>query len=248
MAFDQRGGPIASPTPSSAEPGAAALSSARATRAGARRWRGLVVSLAVGLLVVAVVRSLLVTTFVISGASMQPSLNDGDRVLVSRLERTDLHRGDVVVFDATRAYGGVPVDSGLASRVADAVRFVLGMNADTDHVKRVIGVPGDHVVCCTARGQITVNDQALAEPYLAPGEAPSTVTFDVTVPAGRLWVLGDHRSVSSDSRAHLGAAGGGMVPIDDVVGKVWVRYWPLAEMGELTSATTTPSLRNGPST
>jgi signal peptidase I len=113
----------------------------------------------------------------------------------------------------------------------------LGVSpSETDFTKRVIGLPGDHVVCCDAAGRITVNDRPLEEPYVMNGDAPSTTAFDVVVPSGRLWVMGDHRSDSADSRAHLGDPGGGTVPVDRVVGKVVGRFWPLGRIGGLGSA------------
>ncbi|HQH89322.1 MAG TPA: signal peptidase I, partial [Dermatophilaceae bacterium] len=107
-----------------------------------------------------------------------------------------------------------------------------------DYVKRVVGVPGDHVVCCDVDGRLTINGVAVNEPYLYPGNPPSTTRFDVTVPAGKIWVMGDHRSASADSRSQMGKPGGGMVPLDDVVGRAWVRYWPLDRLGSLTPAPT----------
>jgi signal peptidase I len=104
---------------------------------------------------------------------------------------------------------------------------------ESDYVKRVVGLPGDRVVCCDARGLLTINDTEVEEPYLYPGDRPSDLTFDVTVPAGRVWVMGDHRSDSADSRAHLGDPGGGMVRLDDVIGRAGLIYWPPGRVGIL---------------
>jgi signal peptidase I len=99
--------------------------------------------------------------------------------------------------------------------------------AGTDYIKRVIGLPGDHVVCCTAAGQITVNGAALSEkPYVYPGNAPSDLRFRVTVPPGHVWVMGDHRGDSEDSRYHPSAPGGGSVPENEVVGRAFLIIWP----------------------
>ncbi|HEY3869360.1 MAG TPA: signal peptidase I, partial [Actinocrinis sp.] len=106
---------------------------------------------------------------------------------------------------------------------------------DGDLIKRVIGMPGDHVACCNAQGDVTVNGVALNEPYLYPGDSPGSGEdgqFSVTVPAGDLWVMGDHRGISADSRAHQDL-NGGFVPIKNVVGQAFVIIWPPSQWGTL---------------
>jgi signal peptidase I len=122
-------------------------------------------------------------------------------------------RGDVVVFDGTGYFG------------------------DADYIKRVVGVGGDHVVCCDRQGRIEVNGRSVDEStFLFPGDKPSEVSFDVAVPDGALFVLGDHRGDSSDSRDHLGSPGGGMIPVDDVIGRAdWIA-WPLGHWTRLGRA------------
>ena len=110
----------------------------------------------------------------------------------------------------------------------------IGVN-ESDYVKRVVGLPGDHVMCCDSNGLLTVNGVAVKESYLYPGDKPSDLTFDVTVPAERIWVMGDHRSDSADSRAHLGDPGGGMVRLDDVIGRAAMVYWPPSRAGVLAA-------------
>ncbi|MGX2994251.1 signal peptidase I [Streptomyces sp. JNUCC 64] len=156
---------------------------------------------------------LLITTFVlkpfaIPSASMEPLLRSGDRVLVNKLAYlgSEPRRGDVVVFDGTGYFG------------------------DADYVKRVVGTGGDRVVCCDRRDRIEVNGHAVDEPYVAPGDKPSRVPFDVVVPPGSLFLLGDHRSASSDSRDHLGSPGGGMVPLSSVIGRAEWIAWPPGRM------------------
>lgn len=154
---------------------------------------------------------LLLSTFVvrpfeIPSGSMEPGLRVGDRVLVNKLAYrfgARPRRGDVVVFDGTGYFG------------------------HADYVKRVVGVGGDHVVCCDREGRTEVNGRPVDETgFLHPGDSPSDVPYDVVVPDGRLFLLGDHRARSSDSRDHLGSPGGGMVPVDDVVGRAdWI-VWP----------------------
>ncbi|MEU2285696.1 signal peptidase I [Streptomyces sp. NPDC013178] len=154
-----------------------------------------------------------VKPFQIPSGSMENGLRIGDRVLVNKLAYrfgAEPRRGDVVVFDGTGYFG------------------------DADYIKRVVGVGGDHVVCCDKEGRLQVNGRPVDEStFLYPGDSPSTVPFDVEVPEGTLFVLGDHRSASSDSRDHLGSPGGGMIPVDDVIGRAdWI-VWPYAHLTRL---------------
>jgi signal peptidase I len=203
--------------------------------------------LVLAVVVVLLVRAFLVQSFSVSSASMQPTIQPGERLLASRLIRGDsVHRGDIVVFDGARAFGnGEPSDDGVVTRAVRAAAWLVSVDTGTDYVKRVVGVPGDQVMCCDPSGRLVVNHVGVQESYLFPGDAPSELTFDVTVPPGRIWVMGDHRSASSDSRSYLGHAGGGMVRLDDVIGQVTVRYWPLGRLGSLGGAgalSTVPSM------
>jgi signal peptidase I len=182
-------------------------------------------------------RAFVVQSFSVPSGSMEPTIEPGDRVLVNRLVRgEDVSRGDIVVFDGTAAFpasAGAEPATGPVAAVGRAVASVLTFDTGTDYVKRVIGLPGDRVVCCDSAGRIVVNGIGVDEPYLASGDQPSALTFDVTVPAGYIWVLGDHRSDSGDSRSYLGRPGGGMVPLRDVIGQATVRYWPPGRLGSL---------------
>lgn len=179
----------------------------------------------VAVVAVSLVRHHVVQVYAIPSGSMEPALEAGDRVLVSRLG-DEVLRGDVVVFDGSGLFAFDP-SPGPALRALEAVAGVLGVPAGRDDfVKRVVGVGGDRVVCCDTDGRLTVDGEPLDEPYLRAGDAPSELAFDVVVPTGRLWLMGDHRSDSADSRAHLGDPGGGMVPVERVVGRVVAVAWP----------------------
>ena len=205
----------------------------------ARRKQGpsWLVLVGVALLVMLLVRGLLVQSFYVPSGSMQPAIEPGDRILVSKLVSGDeVQRGDVVVFDGTTTFAAADrsphQDDGVIGRTLAGAASLVGVDlGEQDFVKRVLGLPGDHVVCCDTQGRLTVNGVAVQEPYLFPGDVPSDLTFDVLVPAGRLWVMGDHRSDSADSRAHLGDPGGGTVRTKDVVGRASATFWPLSRIG-----------------
>lgn len=193
-------------------------------------WRFALLAVLAAVLVSGLIRSLLLDVYFIPSASMEPLFGTGDRILVSRtaFQSEPIRRGDVVVFDGRGSFA--PLNSGegpLQEAAAAAGRWLGLAGSDTTYVKRVIGLPGDRVVCCDAGKRLTVNGQPLVEPYLYGGDAASTQKFDVTVPEGRLWLLGDHRSVSADSRSLLGAPGGGMVRADRVIGRPVQILWPL---------------------
>ncbi|MEW2436370.1 signal peptidase I [Streptomyces caniferus] len=169
--------------------------------------------------------------FLIPSTSMQNTLQVGDRVLVNKLAYrfgSEPARGDVVVFDGTGSFVHREQEENPVTGLLRGAGAALGLArpAETDYVKRVIGIGGDHVTCCDERGRIEVNGEPVTEAYLHPGDTPSSVDFDIVVPRGGLWVMGDHRARSSDSRDHLGDPGGGTVPVDKVIGRADLITWP----------------------
>ena len=189
--------------------------------------RYLLLATGVAVVLLGLARIAVVETFTVTSDSMRPALSPGDRLVA--LKTTTIDAGDVIVFDGTRLLG--PSESAADGTVAALARLVGADQAGT-YVKRVIGLPGDRIACCTDEGRILRNGQALEEPYTT---GPSDgVTFDVTVPAQRYWVMGDNREDSTDSRAALGRPGGGMLRAADVVGEAVWRYWPAQRWGRLT--------------
>ncbi|THA68167.1 signal peptidase I [Streptomyces sp. A0958] len=179
-----------------------------------------------------------VQPFLIPSGSMESTLRVGDRVLVNKLAYrfgSVPRRGDVVVFDGTGSFVSEGAEENPVTALLHGAVASLGLAepAETDFVKRVVGVGGDRVVCCDERGRIEVNGRPLDEDYLYPGDAASRAPFDIVVPDGTLWMMGDHRSRSRDSRDHLGEPGGGMVPVDRVIGRVDWFGWPFGRIGPL---------------
>jgi signal peptidase I len=169
---------------------------------------------------------------------MENTLLPGDRILVNKVvyRFRPIDRGDIVVFSGSGSWD--PPTQGPSNPFArfwDDVTSLVGIaGPGTDYVKRVIGVPGDHVVCCNALGQVTVNGVALSEKsYIYPGAAPSQIRFNITVPPGRLWVMGDNRADSDDSRYRTGDPGGGTIPESAVVGRAFLIIFPLSRITDL---------------
>ena len=190
------------------------------------------------LVVVALVVSLLIKTFLVQffyipSGSMENTLQVKDRVAVNKLPflSKDINRGDVVVFRDPDNWLPQITDYGTNKYVAKAKGALVAVGvlpnpAKQYLVKRVVGVAGDHIVCCTKSGNLTINDVEVTEPYIFDGNKPSEMTFEVTVPKGKLWVMGDHRSASADSRYHQEDINKGFVPLSRVTGRVVAIIWP----------------------
>jgi signal peptidase I len=232
------------------EPGAE--DNAGSSRGGRSFLTEMVVLFAVALTIALLIKSFVVQPFFIPSGSMENTLLIGDKVLVNKLvyHLRPIERGDIVVFNGSGSWDSPsasgPVASNPVARVYDdtlgalfrSVAGLFGTSADQiDYIKRVIGVPGDHVVCCNAHGQVTVNGVPLQETsYLYPGDQPSQFPFNVVVPPGRLWVMGDHRIDSADSRYHDCAYRDteycysfdrdGTIPENKVIGRAFMIVWP----------------------
>ncbi|WP_308440386.1 signal peptidase I [Sediminihabitans luteus] len=179
------------------------------------------------------IKTFLVQAFYIPSESMEATLQKDDRVMVSRLVPGvfDVHRGDVIVFKDPGNWLGAtpePEPGPVRGALTDVLTWIGLVPQDSgEHlIKRVIGTPGDHVTCCTAEGKVSVNGVAIDEPYLKPGSVPSEIEFDRVVPDDMLFVMGDNRQNSADSRYQTGNPGGGYVPMDDVTGTAFVLVWP----------------------
>lgn len=226
--------------------------SRRSLRENSRRGpllflRDLLVILLIAGLVSFLVKTFVVRAFYIPSGSMENTLLVNDRILVDELTPrwNDYDHGEIVVFKDPG--GWLPVQPQRPARPAliegvDWFLTLIGLSTSDseDHlVKRVIGLPGDHVVCCNTLGQITVNGAPIDElSYLKlpSGETKASKSeFDVTVPDDSLWVLGDNRNSSQDSRAHQEQPGGGFVPLANVVGRAFLITWPLNRIGTLDS-------------
>jgi signal peptidase I len=219
-----------------------AAGGAKTRRSGRSFWRELPVLIVVALVIALLIKTFVVQAFYIPSSSMENTLKIGDKVLVNKLvyHLRPIRAGDIVVFDGAGSWDPVPTpakpNSDPVVRLYDATlrplfRSIGGLfgtaPGQTDYIKRVIGVPGDHVACCNARGQVTVNGVALHErSYLFPNAAPSQIHFSETVPPGRLWVMGDNRLVSDDSRLHGSDPGDGTIPENKVVGRAFLIVWP----------------------
>lgn len=206
-------------------------------------WREVPLLLAIALVLALGIKTFVVQAFYIPSPSMENTIMPGDRVLVNKFSPwfgAQPQRGQIVVFADPGGWlpdTPTPDTSNIVVRwIKDVFTFVGLLPSDDQHdlIKRVIGIPGDEVKCCDKQGRLTVDGVPLNEQsYIAPGNLPSTIVFDVHVKAGFIWVMGDNRGDSADSRFHMTDKYGGMVPISDVVGHAFVLIWPPSRAGGL---------------
>jgi signal peptidase I len=206
--------------------------SGRARRGYRGSWLDYLVTILVALLIAVLVKTFLIQPFWIPSASMNPTLVEGDKILVSKLSPgvVDLDRGDVIVFQDTEGWlpENTAPEQGAKYTISKALSFIgLAPDPSQNHlVKRLVGLPGDHVVCAGQGADLQVNGATVDEPYVADDGAPCQTAFDVTVPDDSVWVLGDNRYDSADSAFHFGRGDQAFVPMDDVTGKAVVVFWP----------------------
>jgi len=208
--------------------------------------RELPILVILALLVSLLIKSFLVQFFYIPSGSMENTLQIRDRVAVNRVPfiGNDVSRGDVIVFRDPA--GWLPEASSVSgNRITNAIReglVIVGVipnPAKQYLVKRVIGVAGDKVV---AKDQVlTINGKPTSEPYIFAGNTPSDTDFNITVPEGKVWVMGDHRGASGDSRVHQDDVNNGMVPVEKITGRVIATIWPLSRIGFVSSQDPLPS-------
>ncbi|HEX5496668.1 MAG TPA: signal peptidase I [Mycobacteriales bacterium] len=223
-------------------------------------WRELPVLVVIAVALAILIRTFLVQAFFIPSGSMEKTLHgcpgcSGDRVLVNKLtfDFGDPKPGEVVVFKGPPSWDAeVPViePTNVFGKAARWIGQTIGVSQpdEKDFVKRVIAVGGQTVACCDPRGRVTVNGVPLNEPYIFrsnPDSQPQEFG-PVTVPAGRLWMMGDHRDGSADSRAHIDDGTSGTVPVSDVIGKAFVIVWPPSRWNTLGTPSTFHGLSSGP--
>ncbi|MEY3278420.1 MAG: hypothetical protein RLZZ426_906 [Actinomycetota bacterium] len=187
--------------------------------------------IAIGIVLAVVIRLLILQVYVVSSDSMAPTLSTDQRIAVWKPARvTGIQRGDLVVFDGINTFAPVSVtDEGLGS----FLKQLIGIEHLDSRLflKRVIAVGGDRLMCCDPSGQLVLNGQTLVEPYLADPTLASAITFDVIVPQGRVWLMGDNRANSRDSRELMGMPGGGFIDKFKIVGRVVFSVWPPERIG-----------------
>ncbi|MET9375503.1 signal peptidase I [Streptomyces sp. NPDC002992] len=203
-------------------------------------WVELPLLAGVALVLAFLIKTFLLQAFLIPSGSMQNALQEDDRVLVDKLTPwfgSEPTRGEVMVFrDPGDWLLHHPVQEPNPAQKFLSFVGLMPSVGEQHLIKRVIGVAGDTVECA-GTGPLKVNGKPLAEPYVFPGNTACSTDadgqFKVTVPSGHLWVMGDHRQSSQDSRYHQNDPRAGMVPVTDVVGRAVVVAWPVGHWSTL---------------
>lgn len=197
-------------------------------------FRELITVVGAALVLSILVRTFLIQAFYVPSASMEDTLQRNDRIVVSKVstQLSGIKRTDVVVFHDPGNWLGDNFPNPYDNPVGKALQFVgiLPANSGNDLVKRVVGVAGDQIECCDANGALLLNGQPISERYLIDGTMSNQINFKVLVPENHIFVMGDNRSNSEDSRYHLDL-NNGMVPLEEVIGRVVVRIWPIDRIG-----------------
>lgn len=210
-------------------------------------WQELPLLLVVAFCLAVLIRTFVVQAFYIPSKSMEKTLLVGDRVLVNKVvyDMRDPLRGEIVVFRGTDNWAPEvtePISNAFGAKLGRTIGDLVGVSrpGERDFIKRVIGLPGDKVACCDAQGRITVNGVGIDEPYIAPGynsdltqppnptQCTSRRFSEITIPAGEMFVMGDHRAVSEDARCQ------GPVPIKNIIGRAFVIVWPSSRFTSLS--------------
>ncbi|MGH3459783.1 signal peptidase I [Aeromicrobium sp.] len=203
-------------------------------------WQESILLVITAMIMAVVVKAFFLQAFYIPSESMEPTMLVDDKILVQKVSYWggEADRGDIVVFDDPGGWLNA-AESRQANNPVQRGLEVIGLFPTGGHlIKRVVGVGGDKVKCCDSSGHITVNGTPLDEPYLLDASVNPNQTFDVVVPKDHLWVMGDNRANSADSRMHMGDPGGGFIDTGAVVGKAWVRVWPISRWDVLRSPDT----------
>lgn len=207
-----------------------------------RSVREFLIIIAIAVVASFVIKTFFFRAFYIPSGSMENTLQIKDRVFVNLMRPGiwDIDRGDIIVFTDTDDWlKDTAFDT--SNEEPNALQrglIFLGLQPDPAEqhlIKRIIGLPGDRVECCDDGGMLKVNGTPIDEPYVHPGVAPSDFEFDVTVPQDSLWVMGDNRNRSADSRYHMDGAQQGFVPVDSVTGRAELRVWPLNAFGQVNN-------------
>ncbi|WP_067601796.1 signal peptidase I [Nocardiopsis listeri] len=222
----------------------AAMSKSQSSAKKGSFWKELPILIVIALVLAFVIRTWLMQAFYIPSTSMENTLLVGDRVLVNKVvyQIRDIERGEVIVFNGDGSWDDpntveIPEPTNPVSGAFTWVQQQLGAApSGKEYIKRVIGLPGDTVECCDEQNRLLVNGEPLdEEAYLYPGSVESHTEFGpIEVPEDHLWLMGDHRAISHDSRANQNNPGGGSVPIDHVVGRAFVIIWPFGQAGGLS--------------